>query len=601
MGKSNRVRVDRADVNTKASAKKSDAKKTSRVYSITMAAIALFVVAVIVVSAVFSSGVIMRSSKAFSSENYTINGNMFTYMVMSSYEQFVTNYSSSLSYFGLDTSKPLSEQSYGDGTWLDYFVEYASAQAEQMLVYCEEANTRGIELDDEDKDAVDSAIKSLKETAQKEGYSLSGYLTAVYGKGVKEKDLRATFELSTLASKTAQIIDEEISDAITDEEIKAKYESDTKTYDIVDYLSYPVEVSYTIVAKEIVEGYDGSSELTADQKAVVLELYKTRIAEAKEKAKKFEAYADATAFLTAALKDVADESFDSYYKTEALATADKLSDADLATVKAAMTENAIAEVFAKEAKALDDTAKSGDKYTAYGVTLTEKAATAIDNVKNKLFTSLTSSYELYGTQKKSYSASDDFAKWAFDSSTKAGDRKTISTGDGSKDGEIKNESGYFSATVYYLESVHHSDTEVSKNVAYMSFETAEAAGKAADALKNAEKLDLEAFEAIAKDNGAAANGVLENYTEGQLTYNGFESWLYADDTKIGSYTASALPNAADKPTEYALFFYADDGDEIWKIGVRSAIFSEDYEELYAALAEKYPITTNDKIVAKVDF
>ena len=168
MGKSNRVRVDRADVNTKASAKKSDAKKTSRVYSITMAAIALFVVAVIVVSAVFSSGVIMRSSKAFSSENYTINGNMFTYMVMSSYEQFVTNYSSSLSYFGLDTSKPLSEQSYGDGTWLDYFVEYASAQAEQMLVYCEEANTRGIELDDEDKDAVDSAIKSLKETAQKE-------------------------------------------------------------------------------------------------------------------------------------------------------------------------------------------------------------------------------------------------------------------------------------------------------------------------------------------------------------------------------------------------------------------------------------------------
>ena len=601
MGKSNRVRADRADVNTRAAAKKSKSKKSSRVYSIVIATIALFVVAMIVVSAVASSGVIMRSSKAMKSENYTINGNMFRYMAMSSYEEFVTQYSSSLSYFGLDTSKPLSEQSYGDGTWLDYFVQYASAQAEQMLVYCEEANARGITLDDEDKESIDAAMDALKETAQEKGYSINAYVSTVYGTGMKVKDIRATFELSTLAAKAAQVVEDEILAGITDDEIKAEYESDTKTYDVVDYLSYAVEISYTDVATEVIEGYDGKSELTDAQKATVLEAYKTKIAEAKAKAKVFEAYTDAKEFLTAALKDVATDAFDSYYKTEALADADKLSDADLATVKAAMTENVIAEVFAKEAKALDDTANSGDKYTAYGVTLTEKAATAVDNIKNKLFTSLSSAYELYGTQKKNYSESDEFAKWAFDSSTKAGDRKTINSGDGSKEGEIKNESGYFSATVYYLETVHHSDTELSRDVAYMSFESAEAAGKAADALKNAEKLDYEAFEAIAKDNGAAANGLFENYVEGQLSYNGFEDWLYADTTKAGSYTAAALPNATDKPTEYALFFYVEDGDALWTIDVRSAIYSEDYNEVYEGLAEKYSVTTNDKIVAKVEF
>lgn len=616
MGKSNRVRTERAAfAASNVSTKKTNKNKASKGYSIAIILVAVFVLVTIIASIITSSGFLMRSAKAMKSKNYTITGSMFKYMVMSGYDEFLNNYSSYLSYFSLDTSKPLANQTYGtgnetaflgsfEGTWLDYFVEPAKAQAEQILIYCEEADARGIKLDDTDKGYIDDAIAVLEDEAKAAGYKPNAYVSSLYGDGIKIKDIRAMMELSSLASKAAEAVDKEILDGITEDEINGKYDADPKKYNVVEYSSYSIGVSYKEVAKEVIEGYDGKAELTDEQKAAVLVEYKKRIEEIKEvKAMAFMNYGDVESFMNAVLRDVADESFDDLYESEALVDADKLAENNLTTVKNAMINKVMEELNNPEitgGEPSDDTVENDGVITAYGVTVTANAAKAIDNIKTKLVDSVESAEELYGTQKQSYSESGDFAKWAFEDARRVGSMNTIYSGDGSKDGEIKNESGYFSADIYFIEKPQHRDETYSKDVAYMSFSTRDAALAAIEAIKSGEKLELSRFEAIAKEKGAMANGLFENYIEGQLTYNGFEEWLYDDNTIVGSYTQTPLANATTSATEYAIFFYVENGDKLWHIDVQNDIFVDDYQAYYKTLTEKYPVTTNEKIIAKVD-
>ena len=65
-------------------------------------------------------------------------------------------------------------------------------------------------------------------------------------------------------------------------------------------------------------------------------------------------------------------------------------------------------------------------------------------------------------------------------------------------------------------------------------------------------------------------------------------------------TRPFLANATQDATEYAIFFYVENGDELWNIDVKNDIFVDDYQEYYDALVEKYPITKNDKIIGKIE-
>ena len=46
--------------------------------------------------------------------------------------------------------------------------------------------------------------------------------------------------------------------------------------------------------------------------------------------------------------------------------------------------------------------------------------------------------------------------------------------------------------------------------------------------------------------------------------------------------------------------YVDNGDEAWYIDVQNDIFVDDYQAYYNTLTEKYPLTTNEKVIAKVE-
>ncbi len=605
MGKANRIKSGR-----NVSATKKNKKDSSFLYTLLLSLVAAFVAIVIIVSSILSTGVIMRSKKAIYTDNYTINGAVLQYMFMADYQDFLNTYSYYVQAFGLDTTKSLAKQEFSstaasflgsfEGTWKDYFMSNLKSQTEQLLVYCEVANEKGIKLEEADIAVIDEAIHSLEHSAQDSGYSLDSFLEMSYGKGVKIKDVRQALELSSLASKVAEVIDAELMDAITDDEINAKYSENEKNYNVKDYIYYTMSVEYDSVVEEVLPDYDGKTELTEEQEKTVLEAYKKKIEEAKSKAEVFENYTTVDDFKNAVLEDIAYTSFESFYKTEALADADKLSDTDLQTVKVALIAEVIDEV-KNDAEMADATIEADGAFTAYDVTLAgENTAKAIDNVKTKLYNSLNSSKDSLFTQKVKYDSENTIPKWAFDEAEGIGDTNKLSFGDGAAEGEIENKSGYFDIAVYMVASDEYCDKTLAKDVGYMTFADEATAKKAIESFKTSANKDYAAFEAVAKSCSAVSVGKFENYLEGQLSYGNYETWLYDDETVVGSITETPVTNASTTASEYAVFLYYGDGDEAWYIDVKNAIFVDDYQEYYKTITEKYPVTVVDKVLDKID-
>lgn len=613
MGKANRNKIKRSN-NASAKTVKNQ-KKSGLALTITLAAVALVVVAAVLWGVVswaitLTDSLTLRKSKAIYTDNYTVNGSALQYMFMADYQEFLNTYMYYTSYIGLDTSLPLAEQDFGsgadsllgnfDGTWKDYFMSSLKSQTEQMLLYCEVANVKGVELDDADYAAIDEAIHSIEHSAADAGYSLNAYLAASFGNGVRLDDIRSALELSSLAAKVAEVIDAELMDGITVDEINAKYEADKKSYNVKDYIYYTMSVEYEDVLLEVIPDYDGKAELTDEQEAKVLEAYENKVNEAKAKAEAFKNYATVEDFKQAALEDLADLSFDSFYKTEALADADKLSDTALNTVKNAMIAKVIEEVMA-DAESSDDTTDTDGVFTAYGVTLTENAAKAVDNIKSKLYSNLNSATEAYFSQKIKYDAEDSIPKWAFDEAEGIGDTNSLSFGDGADEGEFKNTNGYFDIAVYMIASEEYCDKTLAKNVGYMTFSDEATAKKAIESFKSSANKDYAAWEAVAKSCSAVSVGKFENYLEGQLSYGNFETWLYDEETAIGSITETPVTNSSTTTvSEYAIFLYYGEGDEAWYIDVKNVIFVDDYQEYYNSITEKYPVTIDEKVIDKID-
>lgn len=629
MGKSNRIRTQRAASTVKAPAY-SKAKKSTPAWltSLIAVAVAVLVLAGVVAGLVTKNGVVMRMTPAIKSENFTVNGNMLKYMFQTEYENFHHTYQDTLSSFSLDTSKSLKEQTFGDttggkglettvfgefkGTWFDFFMNSVTAQAEEILIYCEEAKARGLELDENDLANIENTFTSLDSMVQMYNlyyggsYNRASYIAATYGEGVKEKDIREFLKLSALASKCAQQISDELIDAITDDRINEEYNNNKLDYQHADYSYYTLSVKFSDLAKELIEGYDGSAALTDEQTATVLEAYKAKITELRAKAAEFAAYTDVEEFEKNVFNDIASTNFDSLYETEALADADKLSDEALAVVKTAMIAKLMEELDADAETTTDDTVKSEDgaTITVYGQTVTENAAKALLDVKSALFKTLTSSKNTYIVEKSYYTETSDVSKWAFEDGRAAGDVKTVEAGDGANGAEVANTTGTFTVSVYMLKTPAYRDEEVGKSIAYMTFNSIQDANAAIATLKAESELTEESFLKVAADKSAVNYSTAENYYKGSWGYDELDAWLYDEATVANSYTSTPIlleeaEGEDGKPT-YGVFFFTKDGQISWKLSVESVIYADDAEVKFEELSEKYATTINQKALDKID-
>jgi hypothetical protein len=200
-------------------------------------------------------------------ENFEITVPMMSYMVYSEYHEWVNFYQGSgfMQYVkgeggdGLNTSLPLREQNYSKKTdaatgvttivtWFDYFADQAAASVEQILVLCEQANSLGITLGDEEFAEIDSSMEMLELFAAYSGYTTSDYISVMYGKDVSKKDVRAMLELIKLAEKTVECKTTDLEQAITDERLNEYYENHKTDFDLyVDFIAYTFEAEFVPV------------------------------------------------------------------------------------------------------------------------------------------------------------------------------------------------------------------------------------------------------------------------------------------------------------------------------------------------------------------
>lgn len=284
MGKGNRTRQQKAaNVLASGTGNKNKAGQKREMPTWVGTLIVVAVLAVIVLFSVFcilnSRGVFVRNKVIAKTEHFEVTVPMMSYMVYTEYQNWVNQYESTgyMQYIkgeggqGLSTSTPLREQLYSskDGvevTWFDKFADSAATSVEQILVLCEQAHRYGITLNEEEIANVDNAMMMLQLYAAYSGYTTSGYISAMYGRGVSQKDVRAMMELSELATKMTNIKTEEFENGATDVRVENYYNEHKDDFDVyVSYISYTFETKFDAV--------DSKEENAATKNAEAAEKY----------------------------------------------------------------------------------------------------------------------------------------------------------------------------------------------------------------------------------------------------------------------------------------------------------------------------------------
>ena len=184
----------------------------------------------------------------------------------------------------------------------------------------------------------------------------------------------------------------------------------------------------------------------------------------------------------------------------------------------------------------------------------------------------------------SYVEENEFSEWAFDKSRKANNTYSSANEDGT------------AQYVYILTSTAAIDESQTKNVRHIllttnTYETAEAAkAKAEEILAQVSGAGAEKFAELAaeysEDSSAANGGLLENVAAGKTT-DSFDAWLFDSARKVGD------TGIVESEYGYHVVYMEGDGLKAWEAAAHSALWNEKYQEDYAAIAAKYPITFND--------
>ncbi len=598
MGKSNRIRKNRANgVLARAATPK---KRKTEMPSWALNLITILVAAVILLSVAFSllsaNGVFDRMQTAMKSDNFRVNANMMKYFFQTQYQSFVSENSSYLSYYGLDTGTSLKEQTVSTGedaqTWFDLMMSQTTSQVKEILVYCEEAEARGIALDDDDKASIESQIETLELYAEMYGYTTNTYIASIYGKGVKASDIRKCLELSTLASKCEQVVGEEVEGGITDSDIDTEYDTNKLDYDLVDMLTYTFTVTYSDAKAACADDADD---------ATIIAKYTEMINKAKEDAKKLTEVQSEDEFKSIIVDYIVPDSYENIYEDEVddsdVAEADQPSAENTEAIKSALVAHIIELVKNAREFNADDVVSAEYKVLATDITVSEAFAELLKEIAGYIYEDSVSAVEAAAETGASYSESDEVSVWLFEDTRAVGETKLFETGDSANEEELPSDtselSSYSGNAVYAVKTRYRNEVP-SRNVGIAVFSTSDAAAVAIGNLS--EGVSIENFETICTEAGGTYSDY-KNYTEGALSVTDFDTWLYGEGVTIGSYTATAIEFDDEY---YAVALYYADGDAEWKVTVKNVIYTERYNTNLSDMTAKYAVTENDKVINKID-
>lgn len=614
--------------NNKRSAAKGSSGIPNWLLTTIIGVIILAVLLTCLVTFIASSGVLNRVSTAMKSEDYKVDGNMMLYFYSTTYNNFASQYSSYLKYISLGEGTPMSEHhkivigsdektaqydnalfsDYKGKTWFQYFMAQTEESVKSMLVYCEAADDLGVELTKDDIAAIDAEIQELIDSCREyNGANISEdvCLRMMFGEGIGKSDVRRAMKITSLSTKCATKIYEDVEAAVTDERIDKEYTDNKLDYNVVDYFYYTFGVSYDDVVEEVLKKEDYTDKEVEDNKAAILEAYKAKIEETRALAKELAALTELEAFKNYVLNYAANKSYDDLLEAEDLKSEDLPSEENLKKIKEKMVAAALAEVLEKKEEAKDDVVTTkgegdaADTYTIYEISITKNFAESAKDIKDDLFANIASRLKSNDVKKDTYVKDDKFAEWAFKDERKIGEINTFEEGDGTGEGEFKVEDEEFTTSVYFLTNTQRRDEDKARDVAYLLFTSTDTAKKAIEKLKAIEGgVTKEKLAAIGTELAASVNTVIEDYTEGQMQSASFDSWLYDEKTAVGTYTDSVI-TMSDGSSMVAL--YLGEGEACWKVTVKSALIEDDFSEREADIIAKYSskITKNDSVIGRI--
>ncbi len=185
-----------------------------------------------------NTGIVLRNRVAMSSDNFEVDAAMLSYYFYETYQNEVAAQTNVL-YTGIDSARSLKEQDYTSMiTWFDFFMDKTTARVSDILLYAEGAKAANTILEDADKKSVDDKLASLAQKAKEKDVSLNTYIASVYGRGVKQKDIRRAMELEILSDKHYQTLD--TVHEYTDEELETYYEENAHLIKYAAYKAYTI-------------------------------------------------------------------------------------------------------------------------------------------------------------------------------------------------------------------------------------------------------------------------------------------------------------------------------------------------------------------------
>lgn len=644
--------------------------------------LAIVLVAVIIAGAlaltiINENGVILRSKTTLKTEHYKVSGTMLKYFyyyqyqtVYSTYYSYAINYLGNadyISYFGWTLNNNYAhndelnnkctlgtvlkdengkEMTDANGnklydsramelrggtvyTWWDYFMDLAIKQVEEILVYCEAAYDAGYtsldSLNPEAYDEIDAVFASLKKNASEAGYSLSGYLTQIYGKGISKSDIRKALEISYIASEYAELVEENFGNAITDDEINDRYNSNKYDYLYVDALT----LDYPFVYDELLEAYitdlgeDYTTEEYNEAVAKADEEFAVRLEYLRSISDKFgSTKGDEKAFKKMLLGIFGYAYYFDYYSEEKYG---EVVIADVVAEAVDMAINATESISAKEDDPLV-TRIAAVLYDEIDFLLYEDMTYSDNNLGNWAFKTVGQEYgnvfvvvtdtdgketfysypelEYVDMEEKEEDSDEDESETEEDSgeedsaeedeekdSTTEGDEKVTSEFEGAS----YNLEAYFMlepatraeyTTVdlgYILVNVNaNADTTASDYVA-PEFLAEDYLSK----FLEGGDLTLEAFEKYAATTGESYYGTFENCLKGEFGYDELDEWLYDGESRVGTGDVIAIYGGNTSPVYYVAAYCFAEGDVAWYIEVKDDIVQEKFDSWEEEMLETY--------------
>ena len=187
-----------------------------------------------------------------------VNKVEFDYQYNLTKNNYITQYGSYLTYFGLDTSKDLSTQMYSDTlTWQDYFEQNAVESLKQNKALMAEAKAAGFTYDTTDE--YNTFKETIKTSAASAGISEKEYVRSIYGSYATMGRIEEYVKNDMVMNAYYQKLQED--NAPSDDEIQSYYEENKATYDSVDYRLTTIEAD---LPSEPTELADPVEETAAD-------------------------------------------------------------------------------------------------------------------------------------------------------------------------------------------------------------------------------------------------------------------------------------------------------------------------------------------------